>query len=325
MNAKPGPEVEKQPVHNKEYQNIWLTERFCMPTWLCHVGNVCVLLICHKPEGGKNGEASDKTGAAVQKTQVHTVPERKEQKIQKLFTCSEKLPVANREDAFLHNLPRNILPKMDIKKGEALTLGSRFPFHHLKIILPNDATHKYPLIWPETCIFNFILRVFRWPHFGFHLLWVHFHFSLASTVEISLLSWTGRDNLLVTVVVVLIVAAQCSQAADADGVGVKYLRACIHPDLQHKGTKNVLSMCSDSTLDPFFKLLNVVRTFYATQLAWTEQWSSVWAFSEPGCIQVMTFGVTITKVEASALWFQQRQGCVEWIKPLKKNVLVCLF
>lgn len=43
---------------------------------------------------------------------------------------------------------------------------------------------------------------------------------------------TGRNNLLVTVIVVLVVAAQCSQAADADGIGIKYLRTSIHPDLQ---------------------------------------------------------------------------------------------
>lgn len=150
-----------------------------MPTWLCHLGDVCVLFICHKPEGGKNGEASDKTGAAVQETQVHTVPERKGQK--KIFSHVQRNPSDKQGSCLLfHNPAQNILPKMGVTKGWSFDVWEPLPSDHSRRILPNDARHKCPLIWSETCILNFILWLFLYyiscPHFGIHLLWVRFNF-----------------------------------------------------------------------------------------------------------------------------------------------------
>lgn len=41
-------------------------------------------------------------------------------------------------------------------------------------------------------------------------------------------------NLLVAVIVILIIAAQCNKTANANRIGVKYLCPSIHPYLQDK-------------------------------------------------------------------------------------------
>lgn len=43
-------------------------------TWLCHIGNVHPLFLCHEAQDGKYCEARDKTGTAVEASQQQTVP-----------------------------------------------------------------------------------------------------------------------------------------------------------------------------------------------------------------------------------------------------------
>lgn len=126
-----------------------------MPTWLCHVGDVCVLFICHKPEGGKNGKASDKTGAAVQETQVHTVPERKGQKS---FSHVQR-NASNKQGSCLFFIIylKIFCLKWALQKGEALTFGSHFPlttweeFYQMMQRINVLSSHLKHVFWTLFC------------------------------------------------------------------------------------------------------------------------------------------------------------------------------
>ena len=53
---------------------VTATVTFDPRTWLCHIGNVHPLLLCHEAQDGKYSEARHKAGTAVQASQQQTVP-----------------------------------------------------------------------------------------------------------------------------------------------------------------------------------------------------------------------------------------------------------
>lgn len=69
-------------------------------------------------------------------------------------------------------------------------------------------------------------------------------------------------------------------------------------------------MCSESTTDPFFNLLNVCVHFAPRN--WHKQNSDLQNghFQEEVASRLTTIVVTTTKFEASSLWFKQQQGCI---------------